>query len=58
VTRTLALRALALGPESQVDAALDRATRALADASPEASAAAALMAERAAGRSATSARSS
>jgi hypothetical protein len=64
VTRTLALRALALGPESEVDAALDRATRALTDASrtAEASAAATLLAERAAARDAarslTSVRSS
>lgn len=64
VTRTLALRALALGPESEVDAALDRATRALTDASrsAEVSAATALLAERAAARDAarsfTSARSS
>jgi hypothetical protein len=64
VTRTLALRALALGPESEVDAALGRATRALTDASrgAEASAAATLLAERAAARDAarspTSGRSS
>jgi hypothetical protein len=58
VTRTLALRALALGPESEVDAALDRATRALAATSGEASAASALLAERAAGRAVTSGRSS
>jgi hypothetical protein len=59
VTRTLALRALALGPEGDVDVALERATRALAESHPkEAGLASSLVAERAARLPVTSAGSS